>query len=66
MTNEEDVYLFKVLINAIKEIKNGSLQTQKRIFDQLQKQTKLYEEIKTELRTQNKILERNSNVKINV
>jgi len=53
MTTNDDVDLIKMLVSTIKEIKDGSLQTQKRIFEHLERQTALYEEIKNEVVKQN-------------
>jgi len=66
MTTDEDVNLIKMLVSTIKEIKDGSLETQKRIFEHLERQTKLYEEIRNEVLKQNKILENHTHVKMNV
>jgi len=66
MTAQDDVDLIKTLVSTIKEIKDGSLQTQQRIFEHLERQTALYEEIRNEVVKQNKLLERNTHVKFNV
>ena len=66
MTEDDNVELIKVLVNTIKEIKNGSLETQKLIFSHLERQTLLYQEIKDEVVKQNKLLESHTHVKINV
>ncbi len=63
---DTDVDLIKALVGTIKDLKAGSIETQKRIFTHLEKQTQLYEEIKAEVKKQNRILESSSNVKFNV